>query len=34
MVAVPEDLVKTCGLSQAEVRSVSLMAACGAGKPS
>ncbi|MDO9476458.1 MAG: DUF2802 domain-containing protein [Pseudohongiella sp.] len=30
--AAPEDLVKTCGLSQAEAHLVSLMAARGIGK--
>jgi uncharacterized protein YjcR len=34
MGAAPEDLVKTCGLSQAEARLVSLMAARGIGKAS
>lgn len=34
MGAAPEDLVKTCGLSQAEAKLVSLMAARGVGKPS
>ena len=33
MGAAPEDLVKTCGLSQAEAKLVSLMAARGVGKP-
>lgn len=32
--AAPEDLVKTCGLSQAEAHLVSLMAARGIGKSS
>jgi uncharacterized protein YlxW (UPF0749 family) len=32
--AAPEDLVKTCGLSQAEAHLVSLMAARGIGKTS
>lgn len=32
MGAAPEDLVKTCGLSQAEAKLVSLMAARGVGK--
>lgn len=32
--AAPEDLVKTCGLSQAEAHLVSLMAARGLGKSS
>lgn len=32
MGAAPEDLVKTCGLSQAEARLVSLMAARGIGR--
>jgi hypothetical protein len=32
--AEPEDLVKTCGLSQAEAHLVSLMAARGIGKTS
>ncbi|MEX0737945.1 MAG: DUF2802 domain-containing protein [Pseudohongiella sp.] len=34
MGAAPEDLVKTCGLSQAEAKLVSLMAARGVGRPS
>lgn len=34
MGAAPEDLVKTCGLSQAEARLVSLMAARGIGRAS
>lgn len=34
MGAAPEDLVKTCGLSQAEARLVSLMAARGIGRTS
>lgn len=34
MGAAPEDLVRTCGLSQAEARLVSLMAARGIGKAS
>lgn len=34
MGAATEDLVKTCGLSQAEARLVSLMAARGIGKAS
>lgn len=34
MGAAPEDLVKSCGLSQAEAKLVSLMAARGVGKPS
>jgi type II secretory pathway pseudopilin PulG len=34
MGAAAEDLVKTCGLSQAEARLVSLMAARGIGKAS
>lgn len=33
MGAAPEDLVKTCGLSQAEAKLVSLMAARGVGRP-
>ncbi len=33
MGAAPEDLVKTCGLSQAEAKLVSLIAARGAGRP-
>ncbi|KKO10694.1 hypothetical protein LCGC14_0021770 [marine sediment metagenome] len=33
MGATPEDLVKTCGLSQAEAKLVSLMAVRGVGRP-
>ena len=34
MGAAPEDLVKSCGMSQAEAKLVSLMAARGVGKAS